>query len=149
MSLNNNRTEKEDLEDLCFKDLFKSSSMCTMDDYLSVYYDICTAEKLTDEDLVNRIKENINKTITHEQPNEVPKAKNITFNEVFKVIKIIRNHLLQNDVTPDAPSLIQLDLVECFLKRSKCLKLNSSKLTFWIILLNNTNFIISLNINYK
>jgi len=72
-----------------------------MNDYLNVDYDICTAEELTDEDIVNRIEENINKRITHEQPDEEPEPKNITFNEAFKTIKIIRNHLLQNDVAPD------------------------------------------------
>jgi len=112
----NNHTENEDLEYLCFKDLFESSSM---GHYLNVDYDICTAEELTDEDIVNWIKENINKTITHEQPDEEPEPKNITFNEAFKAIKIIRNHLLQNDVAPGAPPLIQMDSVECFLEKEE------------------------------
>ena len=73
---------------------------------------------------MNRIKENINKTITHEQPDEEPEPKNITFNEAFKAIKLLRNHLLQNDIAPNTPpTIIQLDLVECFLEKEQMLKI--------------------------
>ena len=51
MLLSNNHAENEDLEDLCFRDLFENTSMCTMGGYLR----LMTAEELTDKDIVNRI----------------------------------------------------------------------------------------------
>ena len=76
MPQNNNHPENENLEDLFFKDLFESSSMCTMDDFLKVDYEIYITEELTDDNIMNRIKENITKTITHEQPDDEPEPKN-------------------------------------------------------------------------
>ena len=49
---------------------------------------VYTTEELTDEDIVNKFKDNTNKNILYEEQAEEPESTKVIFNEPFKTNRI-------------------------------------------------------------